>query len=304
MPSQQQSRFGFGYAFLAFFLWGLLPFFMKAVAHIDVLEVLAHRVIWSIPVALIVLLITRRTADIAAVFKDRRKLLMMMLSAGFISVNWGTYVWAIGADRTIEAALGYYINPLISVAMGTLFLSEKMNRLQVAAIALASVAVIILTIASGTLPWVAIVVSLSFAAYSFIRKTVDIGPTQGFMTEVLILSIIAIPYAIWFAQTGEAKMGGISSDTILLLACGPVTAIPLILFANGAKRLRLSTIGLMQYIVPTMIFLTGLFIFHEPFNQVQLVAFTLIWIAIGLYIWSSVQVAKLAQENAPKSSPQ
>ena len=127
MSSQQQSRLGFGFAFQLFSYGVLLPFFMKAVAHIDVLEVLAHRVIWSIPVALIVLLITRRTADIATVFKDRRKLLMMMLSAGFISVNWGTYVWAIGADRTIEAALGYYINPLISVAMGTLFLGEKMT---------------------------------------------------------------------------------------------------------------------------------------------------------------------------------
>ena len=302
MSSQQQSRVGLGFGLSAFFLWGLLPFFMKAVAHIDVLEVLAHRVIWSIPVALVVLLITRRTADIFAVFKDRRKLLMMMLSAGFISINWGTYVWAIGADRTIEAALGYYINPLISVAMGTMFLGEKMTRLQVVAIAFASVAVIILTFASGALPWVAIVVSLSFAAYGFIRKTVDIGPTQGFMSEVLILSVIAIPYAIWLAQTGEAKMGGISSDTILLLACGPVTAIPLILFANGAKRLRLSTIGLMQYIVPTMIFLIGVFIFHEPFNQLQLLAFTLIWIAIGLYIWSSVQVAKL--EAVSKSTPQ
>ena len=302
MPSQQQSRIGFGFAFSAFFLWGLLPFFMKAVAHIDVLEVLAHRVIWSIPVALIVLLITRRTSDLATVFKDRRKFLMMMLSAGFISINWGTYVWAIGADRTIEAALGYYINPLISVAMGTMFLGEKMTRLQVVAIAFASVAVIILTFASGALPWVAIVVSLSFAAYSFIRKTVDIGPTQGFMSEVLILSVIAIPYAIWLAQTGEAKMGAISSDTILLLACGPVTAVPLILFANGAKRLRLSTIGLMQYIVPTIIFLIGVFIFHEPFNQLQLLAFTLIWIAIALYIWSSLQVAKL--EAVSKSTPQ
>ena len=302
MSSQQQSRVGLGFGLSAFFLWGLLPFFMKAVAHIDVLEVLAHRVIWSIPVALVVLLITRRTADIFTVFKDRRKLLMMMLSAGFISINWGTYVWAIGADRTIEAALGYYINPLISVAMGTMFLGEKMTRLQVVAIAFASVAVIILTFASGALPWVAIVVSLSFAAYGFIRKTVDIGPTQGFMSEVLILSVIAIPYAIWLAQTVGAKIGGISSDTILLLACGPVTAIPLILFANGAKRLRLSTIGLMQYIVPTMIFLIGVFIFHEPFNQLQLLAFTLIWIAIGLYIWSSVQVAKL--EAVSKSTPQ
>ncbi|MCF6320339.1 MAG: EamA family transporter RarD [Rhizobiaceae bacterium] len=287
--SQDHSRAGFAYALSAFTFWGFLPFFMKAVAHIDTLEVLAHRVIWSIPIALAVLLFTGRTNDLVRVLTSPRKLVVISISAAVISLNWGIYVWSIAAERSIEAALGYYINPLITVALGTIFLGEKMDRLQMTAIALAALAVVILSVSAGVIPWVAIVLACSFATYGFIRKTVDIGPTQGFMMEVLILSTAAIPFAIWLGMTGEAKFGLTTYDTLFLLACGPVTAIPLILFAYGAKRLRLSTIGLMQYIVPTMIFLIGVFIFREPFNQWQLISFMLIWLAIALYTWSSLK---------------
>lgn len=284
--NEDQSLVGFAYALSAFLLWGLLPFYMKAVAHIDTLEVLAHRVIWSIPIALGLLMLTGRTSDILRVFKTPRQLALITLSAAVISLNWGIYVWSIAAERAIEAALGYYINPLISVALGAIFLGEKLDRLQLFAIALACLAVVILTISAGVLPWVAIVLACSFATYGFIRKTVDIGPTQGFFVEVLILSLIAIPYFLWLENTGASNMGRTQSDTLLLLGCGVVTAIPLILFAYGAKRLQLSTIGLMQYIVPTMIFLIGVFIFREPFSQWQLIAFILIWTAIVLYAWS------------------
>ncbi len=285
---ETRSRAGFAYALSAFLLWGFLPFYMKAVAHIDTLEVLAHRVIWSIPIALGLLLLTGRTGDMMRVFKSPRKLAIISLSAAVISINWGIYVWSIAAERSIEAALGYYINPLISVALGTVFLGEKMDHLQILAIALALLAVVILTVSAGVLPWVAIILACSFATYGFIRKTLDIGPTQGFLMEVLILSLIAVPYFFWLVYTGASHMGGTTSDTLLLLGCGVVTSVPLILFAYGAKRLQLSTIGLMQYIVPTMIFLIGVFIFREPFSQWQLLAFILIWTAIALYSWSSL----------------
>lgn len=298
VSAPDESRAGFAYALSAFFLWGLLPFFMKAIAHIDTYQVLAHRVIWSIPIALIILLLTGRFQGLLQIFKSRRKFAIMMLSSAVISVNWGVYIWSIASERSIEAALGYYINPLISVALGALFLGEKMDRIQIVAIALAMLAVAILTLAAGVFPWVAITLACSFATYGFIRKTVDIGPTQGFMVEVLILSVIAVPYAIWLQWSGVSHFGLNTTDTLLLLGCGPVTAIPLILFSYGARRLRLSTIGLMQYIVPTMIFLIGVFIFNEPFSQWQLVAFLLIWTAIVLYTWSSMRRLRAEHQQA------
>lgn len=284
-----QPRAGFLFALSAFTLWGFLPFYMKAVAHLDTFEVLAHRVIWSIPIAVGLLIITRRTSDMVRMIKSPRNLAIITASACVISINWGVYVWAIAAERAVETALGYYINPLISVALGVLFLGEKMDRLQVMAIGLAVVAVVIMTVSAGQLPWVALLVAGSFGVYGFIRKTVDIGPTQGFLMEVLILSLLAIPYYFWLEYSGNSNFGGATSDTLLLLGCGVVTSIPLILFAYGTKRLQLSTIGLMQYIVPTLIFLIGVFVFNEPFNQWQLVAFILIWTAIILYTWSSLR---------------
>ena len=284
-----QTKIGFIYAFCAFSFWGFVPIYMKAVAHFGAVEVLAHRIIWSIPVALLVLVITRRTGDIIRVIKSPNLLAAITLSAIIISVNWGLYVWAVNADRIIEAALGYYINPLISVALGMVFLGEKMDKLQASAIALAILAVSIMTYAVGQIPWVALVLACSFAAYGFIRKTVDIGPTQGFMMEVLILAIVAVPFVVYLGYRGSGHLGLSTNDTLLVLGCGPITAIPLILFSYGAKRLRLSTVGLMQYIAPTLIFLIGVFVYHEPFNQWQLFAFALIWTAIALYSWSSIK---------------
>jgi chloramphenicol-sensitive protein RarD len=283
-----KSLSGLAYVLSACLLWGILPLFMKAVAHINSVEVIAHRAIWSVPVALLVLFFTGRTSDMVEVFKSRRKLATISLSALVISINWGTYVWAIAVGRVIEAALGLYISPLLSVALGVVVLGENMNRLQMFAIALATVAVVILTYSTGEIPWVGLTLACSFAIYGAIRKTVDIGPTQGFTIEVMIVSVVAIPYVIYLAYSGSTPMGQSTKDTLLLLACGPVTAIPLILFAYGTKRLRLSSVGVILYITPTLIFLIGLFVFHEPFSQWHLFSFILIWIAVALYSWSGL----------------
>jgi chloramphenicol-sensitive protein RarD len=287
--AQDWARAGFIYTFSAFALWGLMPLYMKAVSHIGALEILANRIIWSIPVALVFLLLAGRTSDIVRVLKSPSKLVAVAACATVISINWGLYVWAIAAERTIEAALGYYINPLISIVLGMTLLGEKLDRIQQFALALAFIAVSILTYAAGELPWVALVLACSFAVYGLIKKTVDIGPTQGFMMEVLILSVVAIPYLFYLGNNNELHFGNSSWDTYLLLGCGPVTAVPLILFAFGAKRLQLATVGLMQYIAPSMIFITGVFWFREPFSQLQLFAFVLIWIAIALYSWSGIR---------------
>ena len=280
----QDTRAGFFFALSAYLLWGFLPMFMKAVAHIPVIEVLAHRVIWSVPIAGAVLVWLGRTADLKKALRTPSMVAMAMVTAALISVNWGIYVWAIGAGRALETALGYYINPLFSIFLAALFLGERPSRLQLAAIALACVAVGVVTWEAGGLPVVSLALAVSWGFYALARRALPIGPNQGFFLEILILSPFALAAALWFGASGGGHFfAGNLADTALLLACGVVTAVPLMLYANGAKGLRLSTIGIMQYIAPTMIFLTAVFVFHEPFSTGRAIAFALIWTALALY---------------------
>ncbi len=281
------ARRGFLFALSAYLLWGFLPFFMKAVAHIPAAEVVAHRIVWSVPIAGVVLLLQGRTADIKAALRSPRTMLMAGVTAAIITINWGIYVWAIAVDRAVETALGYYINPLVSIAMAGALLGEKLNPLQFVAVGLAVVAVAVLTLDAGGLPWVSLALAISFATYAFLRKTLPIGPSQGFFLEVLILSIPALGYIAWLQANGQGHfLLSQPGDIALLLACGPVTAAPLMLYAFGAKLLRFSTIGIMQYIAPTMIFAIAIFIFREPFSGTRAIAFVLIWTALALYSWS------------------
>ena len=287
LDQDAKARRGFLLALGAYFLWGLLPFYMKAVAHLPLAEVIANRVVWSVPIAAAVLIWAGRTADFKAAIRSPKSLAMAALTAALISVNWGIYVWAIAVDRTVETALGYYINPLVSVVVGAVLLGERLDRLQIAAVALAAIAVAVLTVDAGKLPWVSLALAFSFAAYGFFRKTLPIGPSQGFLLEVLLLSVPALCYIAYLIATGQDHlMSSTGTDTALLIGCGPVTAVPLLLFAFGARLLRLSTIGIMQYIAPTMVFLIAVLIFDEPFGTTQAIAFALIWAALAVYSWS------------------
>ncbi len=287
------SRAGLVLALTVYLLWGFLPLYLKLLAHIPALEVVAHRILWSLPLALVALLVMRRTAALRAAMGNPKMLAQAALTAGLVSVNWGVYVWAVSADRVIDAALGYYINPLFSVFLGAVLLGESLKPLQVAAIALAAVAVGILTWEAGTLPWIALTLAFSWGMYGFFRKTLLIGPNQGFTLEVLILSVPALGYVIWLEAQGAGHFLTTGArDTWLLLGCGVVTAVPLLIFANAAKRLRISTIGMMQYIAPTMVFALAVFVFKEPFSTAKLVAFTLIWSALVLFTISMLAQAR------------
>jgi len=287
LDAESKARRGFLLALGAYLLWGVLPFYMKAVAHLPLAEVIAHRIVWSVPIAAAVLVWAGRTADFKAAIRSPRTIAMAALTAALISVNWGIYVWAIAVDRTVETALGYYINPLVVVVVGAVLLGEKLDRLQIAAVALATVAVTVLTIEGGKLPWVSLALAFSFAAYGFFRKTLPIGPSQGFLLEVLLLSVPALSYIVYLIATGQDHIvSSTGTDTALLIGCGPVTSVPLLLFAFGAKLLRLSTIGIMQYIAPTMVFLIAVLVFDEPFGTTQAIAFALIWTALAMYSWS------------------
>ncbi|MBZ9744695.1 EamA family transporter RarD [Mesorhizobium sp. CO1-1-7] len=293
--AESKARRGFLLALGAYLLWGLLPFYMKAVAHLPLAEVIAHRIVWSVPIAAAVLVWAGRTADFKVAIRSSRTIAMAGLTAALISVNWGIYVWAIAVDRTVETALGYYINPLVNVVVGALLLGERLDRLQIAAVVLAAVAVAVLTIDGGKLPWVSLALAFSFAAYGFFRKTLPIGPSQGFLLEVLLLSVPALGYIVFLIATGQDHfVSSNGTDTALLIGCGPVTAVPLLLFAFGAKLLRLSTIGIMQYIAPTMVFLIAVLIFDEPFGTTQAIAFALIWAALAVYSWSMLATARRA----------
>lgn len=286
-PKSEDTRAGFFYALSAYLLWGFLPLYMKAMHEIDPVQIIAHRVFWSLPVAAFILWWLGRTKDILPTLKDPKKLGVLAITASIISINWGLYVWAISVERTLETAMGYYINPLITVAMGAAFLGDRFTRAQMLALAIATAAVLLLTIKAGFFPWISLVLAFSFATYGFLRKTVDVGPTQGFLVEVILLSPIALIYILWLQSIGQGVFLDSSWHTLILMGCGPVTAIPLILYAFGAKGLKLSTIGLMQYIAPTMIFIIGIFVFKEPFGFWQGVSFAMIWLSLAIYSWSA-----------------
>ena len=288
--SNDDTLRGFGFALVAYLLWGFLPLFMKELAHIPPTEVVAHRIIWAVPIALVVLWLGGQMGDLKRALGTPRMLAMGAVTATLISVNWGLYVWAIGSGHALEAALGYYINPLFSIFLGSVLLGERMNRVQKAAVALVAVAVAVMTWEAGKLPLVALGLTVTWGFYAYFKRSLPIGANQGFMLEVLILLVPAVVYVAAVGAAGQGHfMAGVGRDTGLLLLCGVVTAAPMMIYANGAKGLRLSTIGIMQYIAPTMIFLSATFIFHEPLGQVQFMAFVMIWAALALYTGAMIR---------------
>lgn len=294
--TNEDTSQGLAFAVGAYFLWGFLPLYMKLVSHMSAAEVVAHRIIWSLPIAAIILIVLRRTSDLRDALKSPRTMGMACVTAALISINWGIYVWAISSGHALDAALGYYINPLFSIFLGAVLLGERLSRAQLAAIALAAGAVLVLTFDAGRIPWAALGLMFSWGFYALAKKSLPIGPNQGFLMEVLILLPPALAYAVYTASTGGAHfMTGSTGDTWLLLGCGVVTAVPLLFYANGAKRLRLSTIAIMQYIAPTMIMLNAVFIFGEPFGRARAIALPLIWLALIIYTVSLVRQMRAAR---------
>jgi chloramphenicol-sensitive protein RarD len=297
-PTNEDSLRGFLFALSAYLMWGFLPLFMKAVAHISPAEVIAHRVIWSLPIAAAVLLVIGRMGAVWAALRNPRMLAMGAATAALISVNWGIYVWAIGSGHALDAALGYYINPLFSVFLGWLLLGERLSRGQMAALALAAAAVAVLTWEAGRVPVVALGLTLTWGFYAYLKKSLPIGANEGFFLEVLLLLVPAAGYALWLAAAGTGHFAvGNATDTWLLLACGIITAVPLMVYANGAKGLRLSTIAMMQYIAPTMILLTAVFVFHEPMGRARMIAFPMIWAALALFSAATWQRGRAAAQG-------
>jgi chloramphenicol-sensitive protein RarD len=277
------TREGFIYALCAYLFWGFVPFYMKAVAYLPSVEVVAHRIFWSVPLAGILLVALGRTGDIRLAIRSPRTLAQAGLTAMLISVNWYIYVWSIASGRTLETALGYYINPLLSVLLAFIFLGERLTTLQILAIGFAVAGVSLMTWQAGGLPWASIGLAVTWGLYALFKRTLPIGPAQGFFMEILLLTPLATLYILWIGVNGNGHFLTGVADTLLLALAGVVTAVPLILYANAAKKLRLTTIGIMQYIAPTMIFLVAVLVFREPFDLTRLAAFALIWTALFIY---------------------
>ncbi|WP_298853698.1 EamA family transporter RarD [uncultured Ruegeria sp.] len=296
LPSQNtDTPKGLALAVTAYVLWGFLPLYMKALDHMGPVEVVAHRVIWSVPLAGLLLVVLGRTRDLKAALGNPKMLGMAALTAALISVNWAIYVWAISTGHALDAALGYYINPLFSIALGAILLREPLTRTQLFAVGLAALGVLVIVLEAGRLPWVALALMVSWGFYAFFKRSLPIGPNQGFLLEVLILLIPALAYVTWLGIQGTGHFGITTSDTVLLACAGIVTAVPLLVYANGAKLVRLSTMGILQYIAPTMIFITAITLFGEKIDTGRMIAFPLIWAALIVY---SVPMIRQARAQA------
>ena len=293
-----ELRFGLFSAFGAYLIWGGLPLYFRALDHIGPQEMLAHRILWGLPTALIFITLAARWKDLRAAL-TRRRIGYLAISAALIALNWLVYIWAVSAERVTEASLGYFINPLVSVLIGMVFFSEKLRPAQWVAIAIASAGVAVLTWELGRLPWVSLVLCFTFASYGAVRKQIKVDSRIGFAVETALLFPVAFIWLAWFQQTGQGGwVGDYGWDWLVLPLAGPITAVPLILFALAAKRLKLATIGMMQYLTPTLQFLIAVLVFREPFGTVDAVAFALIWTALVIFTTDSVMGERKARRLA------
>lgn len=272
------------YALAAFLIWGGVPIYFKAVARVPAIEILAHRVVWSVVFVTALLFFLRRWHAVRTALVDRRIFATLAFTAVLISGNWLIYIWAITHDRILETSLGYFINPLVSVVLGVMFLRERLNAWQWCAVLLASAGVANLMLGYGQLPWVALTLALSFGIYGLVRKVAMVDAFSGLFVETLILCPVALAYLAYLGVTGIGTFT--ATDWLfdgLLALSGVVTALPLILFTQAAKRLRLSTLGFFQYIAPSMSFVLAVFIYDEPFTRVHAATFACIWLALAIY---------------------
>lgn len=285
-------------AALAYILWGIFPVYIKQVAQVPSLEMVAHRSVWSLVFMLGLLAVLRRFAWLPPLVREPRVLGAFLLSALLLSANWLVYVWAVAHERLLDATLGYFINPLLNVMLGYTVLHERPRPWQWAAVGLAALGVLWLALGAGQFPWIALVLASSFGLYGLLRKTATLGALEGLTLETLLLAPLTGALLLWFMLSGQGAFArGDWSTDLWLIAGGPFTAIPLLLFAAGARRVSMATLGLLQYLGPTIGFLLGVFVYHEPFDPRRGLGFGLIW--AGLLVYSGESLWRLRRAGAP-----
>jgi chloramphenicol-sensitive protein RarD len=288
----KDARDGVIAALGAYLIWGFLPVYFKLVAHIEPMEVLAHRIVWAIPFGALIIVIRRQWSEVGGAFVDPKMMALLSVSTLFIGMNWYVYIWAIQDSRVLETSLGYYINPLTNMLVGYWIFGERLRRFQKVAVVLATIGVLVLTISGGVVPWVALFLAISFTIYATVRKKAIIGGMPGLFIETTLLLPIAIFWFAYLHSTATIQfLGADSSTSFWLIMAGPATGLPLLLFALAARRLPLTTISFMQFLAPSIQFCLGLY-FGEPLTTAHIICFSFIWAAAAFFIYDAVKSAK------------
>lgn len=290
----------------AYIIWGVLPIYWKTLSSVPALEILAHRVIWSFAFLAVLLAATGKLAatrrEVAAIAADRRRLAGVVAAALLVTFNWLVYIWAVNASRIVETSLGYYINPLVSVLLGIVILGERLSSWQKAAVALAAAGVLNLTVSVAAFPWVTVTLAVTFGLYGLCKKLLGIGAITGIALETLIVSPVALLYLAWrHAGDGGAFTPAEPATALLLLGSGVVSAVPMVLFANGANRLPLTILGFVQFLSPTLALLVGVFLYGEAFTAAHLASFGCIWLALAVFMAAETKARTAAQPAAANS---
>lgn len=297
------SRFtqGLVYGVSACLIWGVLPLYWKLVEEAGALEVLSHRGIWSLLLCLLFLALRRQIGEVIAVARESRTLAILALAAGLLTVNWGVFIWSVMADRVVEAALGYYITPLMNVAFGVILLRERLRRLQSISVLLAAIGVGIITFAYGQVPLVALLLALSWGSYSLIKKRLNLGALQSLTIETCFAFLPNLGYLIYIERSGTALFGDELNSSLLLFGAGLATVIPLLLYNGATVRLPLSTLGMLQYLTPSMMFFVGVFLNGEDMNLTKLAGFIFIWSALILLSRDLLRSSRTIDDGVAKA---
>ncbi|MFF4231561.1 EamA family transporter RarD [Streptomyces sp. NPDC001820] len=299
MKSDGEQRAGLLYGIAAYGMWGLVPLFWPLLKPSGAMEILAHRMVWSLALVVVALLALKRWGWVRELIRQPRKLGLITVAAAVITVNWGFYIWAVNSGHVVEASLGYFINPLVTIAMGVLLLKERLRPAQWAAVGTGFAAVLVLAIGYGQPPWISLVLAFSFATYGLVKKKVNIGGLESLAAETAIQFLPALGFLLWLGADGSATFGTHGAGhAALLAATGVVTAVPLVCFGAAAIRVPLSTLGLLQYLAPVFQFLLGILYFHEEMPAERWAGFALVWLALSCLTWDALRTARRTKAAA------
>jgi chloramphenicol-sensitive protein RarD len=290
----RRTRAGFVLGLSAYFVWGVLPLYFKALASVAPTEIVAHRILWSLFFLAPLVLLWRRLPAIGAALRTPRLAMILATTASLIAVNWLVYVHAVVSGHVLEASLGYYLNPLVNVLLGVLVLKERLSAVQKAAVLLAAAGVAILALRSGGAIWISLTLAFSFALYGFFRKIAPVDALEGLSVETIFLTPIALGWILWLQHNGESGFLRDRTTDLLLVFGGALTALPLLLFTAAAKRLPYSTLGFLQYVAPSLQFLLAILVFHEPLTAARILCVAMIWISLAMFVGEGLRLGRAA----------
>lgn len=299
-PSPQRS--GLVYALAAYLAWGLSPVYFKALRPTGPLEILSWRVVASVALLAVMTVAMRRGAEVARSIRDGRRALTFVATTLLVSANWLLYIWSVNSGHLLEASMGYFMNPLVTILLGVVFMGEGLDRLQRVAVGLAAAGVAWMVVAHGRLPWISLTLAVTFALYTLLRKKAHIDAVAGLLVETSLLAPLAAGWLLWLHARGEGHFGTTVGMSVLLASAGAVTALPLVWFTLGVHQLRLSTVGLLQYVAPTLQFSLAVLVYREPFGRTQAMTFALIWAGLALYTVDAIRKAR-RREPVPEVEP-